>query len=850
MTGRARTRARGRARARETRRQVAPGAAAASPVIFVVPFMQKMHPCAERVCVGGGGVLLKELQETAPKKQRTVFQDLVVNTRQGMEHVRCSKTGSEGTKVRLLANHFRVTSRAQRTAYQYNVNYQPGIEGRNLRTALLKHDKIGEYYIFDGNSLLLPHELREPITKFFNTVGNETVMVTITFSKELAPTSPDCLRFYNILFRRYSMKLEQIGRNFYNKREAQLYPLHTIPKLDIFPGYVTSILQYENSITLCADVSHKLMRQQTAYDLIQHTSGETQERIKKKVADELVGSIVVTTYNNKTYRVDGINWEQTPRDTFEKSDGKRITYIDYYKKQQYNTIITDFDQPLLISQGKWKKGQKDTTREPIMLVPQLCMLTGLTDAARKNSRTMQALAALTRLKPGKRHHELEKFINTIQKDESVQKHLRRWDLNFDSNFLSFSGRTLTAVTKEDIVRQFQNCHDWKRPTAGVPLLTTMSLTHWLMLYSRENRRAASALQDKLQIILPQKGIKMQPAKMVQVNDAGSYLTMLRRETRERPQMGISCLLAFQVVCVLSNDKKDRYDDIKKYLCTECPTPSQCVVAKTLNRHKIVSTISDKLAQQMICKMGGALWKVDTGVKKTMFVGIDCFHDTVNRQKSIAGFVASTNDELTKWYSRCVIQEAGEEIVNGLTECVAAALKVWCKNEPSRPHSVIVYRDGVGDGQLSALLAQEIPQMLAGLNDNSCPDSLLTFIVVKKRINTRFFAVSQDSLDNPESGTVIDVELTRKEWYDFFIVSQSAPEGTVTPTHYNVIYDKVCLSPDTVQRLTYSLCRMYYNCEGFIRVPAPCHYAHKLAYLVGQSIHEQPSGLLSTFLYYL
>nr|XP_012632060.1 piwi-like protein 3 isoform X2 [Microcebus murinus] len=848
MTGRARTRARGRARARETRRQVAPGAAAASPAQQPAGFRPRREegPVVEPEPPRGAEAQPgppEELQETAPKKvslqQRTVFQDLVVNTRQGMEHVRCSKTGSEGTKVRLLANHFRVTSRAQRTAYQYNVNYQPGIEGRNLRTALLKHDKIGEYYIFDGNSLLLPHELREPITKFFNTVGNETVMVTITFSKELAPTSPDCLRFYNILFRRIleSMKLEQIGRNFYNKREAVEF--NSDPKLDIFPGYVTSILQYENSITLCADVSHKLMRQQTAYDLIQHTSGETQERIKKKVADELVGSIVVTTYNNKTYRVDGINWEQTPRDTFEKSDGKRITYIDYYKKQ-YNTIITDFDQPLLISQGKWKKGQKDTTREPIMLVPQLCMLTGLTDAARKNSRTMQALAALTRLKPGKRHHELEKFINTIQKDESVQKHLRRWDLNFDSNFLSFSGRTLTAVTKEDIVKTHSR-HGQRAATSEVPLLTTMSLTHWLMLYSRENRRAASALQDKLQIILPQKGIKMQPAKMVQVNDAGSYLTMLRRETRERPQM---------VVCVLSNDKKDRYDDIKKYLCTECPTPSQCVVAKTLNRHKIVSTISDKLAQQMICKMGGALWKVDTGVKKTMFVGIDCFHDTVNRQKSIAGFVASTNDELTKWYSRCVIQEAGEEIVNGLTECVAAALKVWCKNEPSRPHSVIVYRDGVGDGQLSALLAQEIPQMLAGLNDNSCPDSLLTFIVVKKRINTRFFAVSQDSLDNPESGTVIDVELTRKEWYDFFIVSQSAPEGTVTPTHYNVIYDKVCLSPDTVQRLTYSLCRMYYNCEGFIRVPAPCHYAHKLAYLVGQSIHEQPSGLLSTFLYYL
>lgn len=139
-------------------------------------------------------------------------------------------------------------------------------------------------------------------------------------------------------------------------------------------------------------------------------------------------------------------------------------------------------------------------------------------------------------------------------------------------------------------------------------------------------------------------------------------------------------------------------------------------------------------------------------------------------------------------------------------------------------------------------------------------------------------------------------------YDFFIVSQSVREGTVTPTHYNVIYDTVCLRPNTVQRLTYQLCHMYYNwavsifwfwfpfrsikctvqdwtilnlwilwkfkfresrCKmkkilsftfflpkGIIRVPAPCHYAHKLAYLVGQSIHEQPDSSLSTLLYYL
>lgn len=39
-------------------------------------------------------------------------------------------------------------------------------------------------------------------------------------------------------------------------------------------------------------------------------------------------------------------------------------------------------------------------------------------------------------------------------------------------------------------------------------------------------------------------------------------------------------------------------------------------------------------------------------------------------------------------------------------------------------------------------------------------------------------------------------------------------------------------------------------QGIIRVPAPCQYAHKLAFLVGQSIHREPNLMLSDRLYYL
>lgn len=47
-------------------------------------------------------------------------------------------------------------------------------------------------------------------------------------------------------------------------------------------------------------------------------------------------------------------------------------------------------------------------------------------------------------------------------------------------------------------------------------------------------------------------------------------------------------------------------------------------------------------------------------------------------------------------------------------------------------------------------------------------------------------------------------------YDFYIVSQAVRNGSVSPTHYNVVYDTSGLKPDHMQRLTYKLCHMYYN----------------------------------------
>lgn len=83
---------------------------------------------------------------------------------------------------------------------------------------------------------------------------------------------------------------------------------------------------------------------------------------------------IYSRYNNKTYRIDDIEWNLHPSDTFERKDGSKISFKEYYETR-YNLKVLDDKQPMLVSKLKardMKKGEKG----PRMLLPELCSITG------------------------------------------------------------------------------------------------------------------------------------------------------------------------------------------------------------------------------------------------------------------------------------------------------------------------------------------------------------------------------------------------------------------------------------------------------------------------------------------
>jgi len=755
--------------------------------------------------------------------------------------------GSAGIPSPMFVNYISFKAREE-GAFQYNVSFNPPVESRNMRFGMLKEhaELIGKTKAFDGATLFIPHRLPKPQMKLQSTriTDGATVELKITLVKILAPT--ECLQLYNIVLRRVMKVLEmsQVGRYYYDPKRPAPIPQH---RLELWPGYITSIQAYEGGVMLLADVSHRLLRTDTVltfmYDIIQKNPNNFQAEVTK----QLVGNVVLTRYNNKTYRIDDIAWDKSPESKFQYFNGEEMSYIEYYRKS-YNKELTDTGQPLLIHRPKETKGvrQRGKPLEIICLIPELCSMTGLTDAIRADFRVMKDIAQHTRVTPNQRKIAMKKFIDNIYKTPTALEELQSWNLELDKDLLSTEGRELPnekiVFGSKTIVANDQA--DWGREATRERVISAVGINQWLVLFTKRDQQKAMDFVQTMKQCCPQMGIQCNDPHTFCLRDdrTESYLRSIRENLNPQIQM---------VVCIFPTSRDDRYAAVKKLCCVDSPVPSQCINARTISQANKLRSVTQKVALQINVKLGGELWALNIPMKNVMIIGIDVYHDSSKGSRSIGGFVASTNKTFTRWYSRCCFQMPGQELIDGLKVCFTSALKKYHDDNHCLPEKIIVFRDGVGDGQMQVVANYEVQQLrecfpLLGASY----EPKLCVVVVQKRISQRLFSAKNNQLENPKPGSVLDHTITRREWFDFFLVSQHVRQGTVTPTHYVVVHDDTGMMPDHIQRLSYKLTHLYYNWPGTIRVPAPCQYAHKLAFLVGQSLHKDPSQELSDRLFFL
>lgn len=203
--------------------------------------------------------------------------------------------------------------------------------------------------------------------------------------------------------------------------------------------------QHESKMLLCAEITHKVMRADTVYELFRDCYQQSKENSKKAFQLGIIGQIVLTDYNNRTYRIDDVDWETTPDSTFQKKDGSHISYRQYFK-EKYNLAIRVNEQPMLISRAKKSEIRSGDVPDLIYLVPELCRMTGLTDQQRANFQTMRALAQYTRVAPGDRIKKLLAFNQRLLGQKDAIQDLKDWDIKIANNLVTLPGRVYPPET--------------------------------------------------------------------------------------------------------------------------------------------------------------------------------------------------------------------------------------------------------------------------------------------------------------------------------------------------------------------------------------------------------------------
>lgn len=757
------------------------------------------------------------------------------------------KQGSliEGEKiVKMKSNYFILDKLSQWQLNKYHVTFSDKVESVKFRYAMLaKHSEMLGNYIFNGEQLFTVKHLGDSVRLESTSFKEETIEMTLKYTGTVELLSQEGQQIQNLILRRAmkGLQLTQIGRNYFDPEAAIQLCDHQIK---ILPGYLTSIRLHQHQILMCAEITHKVTTQQTVRDILLQEWRNNKQQYKENVSKVLLGRRVWTKYNNKVYRIDDIDFNGTPESEFKRKNVD-MSFIEYYQ-QRWNITIRDRRQPLIVTRAT-EKSLRGGAEDKSMLVPELCYVTGLTDAQRNNFQLMRGMKNNTNITPSARVAKLLKFNDRLQNTVVSQDVLRKWNMTLSNDLVRFDGRLLASHQilfggqSIDLNCRYEQIGNWDRHIRNQRQYQEASLRRWSIIYPRYAAKESMNLFKNLKTAAIGMRFDLgEPHRFELYNDRNDTLSeQLNRCANENPQL---------ILCVVGKDNSDCYATIKK-LSFERAIATQVVVLRTLRANNLLS-IATKVAVQMCCKIGGIPWHVRIPEDNLLMIGYDVAKDTIDKNKMYGALVASMVIDGRVQYFSCVNERAkGDDMNNNVGENIIKGVREYARLAAgSLPGQILVYRDGVGDGQMGTIKETEVALVKAKLNAFYGQTTYtLTYIVVSKRINTRLFL---ENNANPEPGTVVDDVITLPERYDFYLISQLSRHGTVSPTRYDVLLNETTWKPNQIQRLTYISTHLYYNWAGTVRVPAVCKYASKLAFMVSQYVHKEPRQEMGEYLHYI
>jgi eukaryotic translation initiation factor 2C len=311
-----------------------------------------------------------------------------------------------------------------------------------------------------------------------------------------------------------------------------------------------------------------------------------------------------------------------------------------------------------------------------------------------------------------------------------------------------------------------------------------------------------------------------------------------------------------VLCILPFEDVAIYNSIKTVADTKAGIQTVCVVSSKFMKEQRQSQYFGNISLKFNAKAGGINQTVDPAKLgiisegKTMVVGLDVTHPSPGSKEgapSVAAIVASVDKYLGQWPGAFSIQERRKEMVSSLEAMFLTRLRLWQKhNKNQLPENIILYRDGVSEGQYQQVLDLELPMIR-----NACRQVYpatetkqgvpkVSIIICGKRHHTRFYPCAETDADrssNCQPGTVVDRGVTEARFWDFFAQPHACLQGTARPCHYVVILDEIFrkrpIKPphqnpaDALEDLTHNMCYLFARATKSVSLCPAAFYADLL-----------------------
>ncbi|KAJ7235089.1 ribonuclease H-like domain-containing protein [Mycena haematopus] len=227
-------------------------------------------------------------------------------------------------------------------------------------------------------------------------------------------------------------------------------------------------------------------------------------------------------------------------------------------------------------------------------------------------------------------------------------------------------------------------------------------------------------------------------------------------------------------------------------------------------------------------------------QKTMMVGIDVSHPGPGSREgapSIAAVVASVDDNFVQFPASLRIQRPdpnreSKEMLSELRDMLVERLLLYEKKNKALPQRIIVFRDGVSEGQFDIVIREEKAQILEAFQKLSTAGRgsyrpVFSIVICGKRHHARFYPTSSQFADkngNTLPGTVVDKGVTAVFDFDFYLQAHAGLQGTVKPTHYTVVYDELKFTADELQQGSNDFSYLYARATKAVSLIPAAYYA--------------------------